>query len=107
MRSLIRQVANEYKANLKRLYGDKLAEVVLFGSYARGDNREESDLDFAVVFRNPNIRSTAEIVKTSVIGSRLSLKYGITISSLPTTLHKKQTSMQGIYQEIRKEGIVI
>ena len=107
MRPLIRQVANEYKANLKRLYGDKLAEVVLFGSYARGDNREESDLDFAVVFRNPNIRSTAEIVKTSVIGSRLSLKYGITISSLPTTLHKKQTSMQGIYQEIRKYGIAL
>jgi predicted nucleotidyltransferase len=104
---LIHQIANEYKANLQNLYGDELAEVILFGSHARSDNRDESDLDFAVVLRNPNTRTTGEIAKISFIGSRLSLKYGRMISSLPVSLHKKQTSMQGIYQEIRKEGIII
>ena len=107
MQPLIRQVADEYKASLQSLYGSELVEVILFGSYARGDNQPESDIDFAVVLRNPNTRSTGEIVKTSAIGSRLSLKYGIPISSLPTTLYKKETSMQGIYQEIRKYGIAI
>jgi uncharacterized protein len=107
MLPIINQVAREYKANCQSLYGDELAEVILFGSYARGDNREESDLDFAVVLKNPDTHTSGEIVKTSAIGSRLSLKYGIMISSLPTTLYKKQTSMQGIYQEIRKEGIII
>jgi uncharacterized protein len=72
-----------------------------------GENREDSDLDFAVVLKNRNLRPAAEIIKTSLIGSRLSLKFGIMISTLPTSLHQKQTSMQGIYQEIRKEGIVI
>jgi len=107
MLPLIHQVANEFKTSLQTLYGKELAEVILFGSYARGNNQEESDLDFAVVLRDPNIRHSAEILKTSAIGSRLSLKYGIMISSLPISLHKKQTSMQGIFQEIRKEGIVI
>jgi uncharacterized protein len=107
MLPLIHKIAQEYKADLQNLYGNQLAEVILFGSFARGDNRDESDLDFAVVLRNPDTRAGAEIGKTSVIGSRLSLKYGIMISSLPTSLHKKQTSMQGVYQEIRKEGIVI
>jgi uncharacterized protein len=107
MLPLIHKIAQEYKADLQNLYGNQLAEVILFGSFARGDNRDESDLDFAVVLRNPDTRAGAEIAKTSVIGSRLSLKYGIMISSLPTSLHKKQTSMQGVYQEIRKEGIVI
>jgi predicted nucleotidyltransferase len=107
MLSIVHQIANEYKASLQNLYGNELAELVLFGSYARGDNRDESDLDFAIVLRDSNTRSAAEIAKTSAIGSRLSLKYGIMISSLPTTLHKKQTSMQGIYQEIRKDGILI
>jgi predicted nucleotidyltransferase len=51
---LIHQIANEYKANLQNLYGDELAEVIFFGSYARSDNRDESDLDFAVVLKNPN-----------------------------------------------------
>ena len=107
MLPIVHQVANEYKANLLHLYGDELVELILFGSYARGDYREESDLDFAVVLRNPNTRSAAEIAKTSVIGSRLSLKYGLMLSTLPTSLQKKETSMQGVYQEIRKEGIII
>ena len=38
MLPFIHQVANEYKANLQNLYGNELAEVILFGSYARGDN---------------------------------------------------------------------
>ena len=107
MHPFIQQVANEYKGHLQSLYGNELVELILFGSYARGDNRDESDMDFAIVLRNPNTRPTAEIVKTSAIGSRLSLKYGIPISSLPITLHKKETSMQGFYQELRKDGIVI
>lgn len=104
---IIHQVANEYKASLQDLYGNELVELILFGSYARGDYHEESDLDFAVVLRNPNTRPASEIAKTSAIGSRLSLKYGLMLSSLPTSLQKKQTSMQGIYQEIRKDGIAI
>jgi len=107
MSPIIRQVADEYKANLRNLYGDELVEVILFGSFARGDNWDESDLDFAVILRNPQTRPSAEIIKTSSIASRLSLKYGLMISTLPTSLEKKQNSMQGLYQEIRKDGIVI
>jgi len=104
---IVYQIANEYKAQLQHLYGNELVELILFGSHARGDNHKESDIDFAIVLRNPDTRTAAEIAKTSTISSRLSLKYGIMLSSLPTTLHKKQTSMQGIYQEIRKDGILI
>ena len=89
MLPIIQQLAKEYKATLKQLYGNELAELVLFGSYARNDFGEESDVDFAVVLRNPDTRVAAEIAKTSVIGSRLSLKYGLMLSTLPTTLQKK------------------
>ncbi len=37
----------EYKVLLSRYY--KLHSVYLFGSYARGTNREDSDIDVAVV----------------------------------------------------------
>ncbi|MCG3108743.1 hypothetical protein L3N51_01028 [Metallosphaera sp. J1] len=33
----------------KKVYGDKLVSVVLFGSYARGEQRRESDIDLLVV----------------------------------------------------------
>lgn len=107
MQKVIEQLAQEYKAVLKELYGDELAELVLFGSYARGEQRNESDVDFAIVFHDAHKRSADDKLKTSALASRLSLKYGLVISSLPVSLHKKQTSMQGVYQDIRKEGIPI
>jgi predicted nucleotidyltransferase len=107
MHPVVNQIAKEYKAVLHELYGNELAELVLFGSYARGDQHEESDVDFAIVLNNPDTRTAGELVKTSPIASRLSLKYGLMISSLPVSLHKKQTSGQGVFRDIRKEGISI
>lgn len=104
---IIHQVANEYKTNLQSLYGNELVEVILFGSYAREDNHEESDVDFAVVLRDHHTMTAADKIKTSIIDSRLSLKYGLMLSSLLTSFQKKQTSIQGVYQEIRKDGIII
>lgn len=104
---IVQQIAQEYKKALQGLYGNDLAELVLFGSYARGDQHEESDIDFAVVLNDTHFRTSNDRQKTSKIGSRLSLKYGLMISSLVINLHKKQTSMQGVYKDIRKEGIVV
>lgn len=107
MHPFVLQLAQEYKTALYQLYGSQLAELVLYGSYARGDQHEESDVDFAIVLHDPATRPSAELMKTSPASSRLSLKYGLMISSLPVSLHKKQTSMQGVYRNIRKEGITI
>ncbi|HEX8277265.1 MAG TPA: nucleotidyltransferase domain-containing protein [Segetibacter sp.] len=107
MLPIVSQLAKEYKESLQTLYGDEFVELIVFGSYAREDQNDESDMDFAVVLRSPETQVAKEIKKTSAISSRLSLKYGIAVSSLPVTHYKKETSMQGIYQEIRKEGISI
>lgn len=107
MLPIIRKIANEYKDQLQGLYKDELVELILFGSYARGDNWEESDIDFAIALGDLYANPTKEIFKIAPISSRLSLKYDMMLSSLPVSHHKKQTSMEGIYQEIRKEGIVI
>lgn len=107
MNALVAKIAKEYKSILSDVYGKELAELVLYGSYARGDQNNESDIDFAIVLRSPSTRPSAELLKTAPLASRLSLKYGLMISSLPVSLHKKQTSMQGLYQEIRKEGIAV
>jgi uncharacterized protein len=107
MNHIVQQIAQEYKTKLQQLYDFELAELILYGSYARGDHHDESDADFAIVLRNPEIRPSAEILKTAPIASQLSLKYGIMVSSLPVSLYKKRTSLQGVYQNIRKEGIII
>ena len=39
----------EFRAGIRSVLGDRLREIWLFGSRARGDNRPDSDYDFLVV----------------------------------------------------------
>ncbi len=107
MLPIVQQIATEFKAELQKLYGDELAELILFGSHARGDFHDESDIDFAVVLKNPATTSTSEIMKVSDLGNNLSLKYGQFVSYIGMPEFKLRQSDLGIYQEIRKDGISI
>jgi hypothetical protein len=44
------EIAGTVAADLRRLYGERLRRVLLFGSWARGDAHPESDIDLLVVF---------------------------------------------------------
>lgn len=39
----------EFSQQVKKVLGDKLTKVILYGSYARGDYRENSDIDIMVL----------------------------------------------------------
>ena len=41
-------ILKRFRAALDALYGDRIERVVLYGSRARGDHREDSDYDVAV-----------------------------------------------------------
>ena len=59
---------------------------------------EESDIDFAVVLKNPTTTSTSEIMKVSDVGNDLSLKYGQLITYIGIPEFKLKQSNLGIYQ---------
>ncbi|WP_435357581.1 nucleotidyltransferase domain-containing protein [Emticicia sp. SJ17W-69] len=107
MLPIVQQIATEFKAELEKLYGDELADLILFGSHARGDFHDESDIDFAVVLKNPATTSTSEIMKVSDVGNDLSIKYGQFITYIGMPEFKLKQSNLSIYQEIRKDGIRI
>ncbi len=44
-------ILRELKTSLESLLGDRLVNIVLFGSMARGDYHDGSDMDVAVIVR--------------------------------------------------------
>ncbi len=94
----------ELKSGLSRLYGDRLKAVVLFGSYARGDYNQNSDLDVMIVLDDFR-RAWDELVRSAELASDLSLKYNVTISR--TFMKEKQWKTGGlpVLHNIRAEGI--
>lgn len=45
----VKPVVDEYLQKLEGIFGTHLREVLLFGSYARGETREDSDVDIMVI----------------------------------------------------------
>ncbi|MBI4906368.1 MAG: nucleotidyltransferase domain-containing protein [Acidobacteria bacterium] len=43
---------SDLRRGLSDLYGDRLVQLILFGSRARGDARPDSDYDILLVFRD-------------------------------------------------------
>ncbi len=48
----IAPILQNFQADLLKVYGKHLQKIILFGSYARGDFRESSDIDLLLLFDN-------------------------------------------------------
>ena len=101
------EILRAVKQQLQRLYGDRLAKVILFGSYARGDFKDGSDMDFLVVLKDDEIGIGEELRYMSAYFPPLIMDYNIYISRHPTTLKLFETSDYHFFRNIRKEGVEI
>ncbi|MCH6573795.1 MAG: nucleotidyltransferase domain-containing protein [Bacteroidetes bacterium] len=52
VRPSVQAALGEARAALERLYGDRLVKVILYGSHARGEAHEESDVDVLFVLQD-------------------------------------------------------
>ena len=100
-------IVSQFKSLLQKLYGERLAKVILFGSYARGDEKETSDIDFLVVLKDKKISTFSEIEKMNSLAYAIMLKYGKVISFVPTTQEKFDSSPNYFYRLVKQEGKTI
>ena len=77
----IQRLLRKLKHGLIQLYGERLKGVYLYGSYARGDFQEGSDLDVMVILSDFE-RAPLELQFTDDLIGDLSLEYLITISPM-------------------------
>lgn len=84
-----------------------ISRVYLYGSYARGDFDEESDIDILVTAQisSGELRQYRKIIAD--INSRLSLKYNVTVSIIlkPESQFNLFSSYVPYYQNVVREGI--
>lgn len=91
---------------LSRLYGERLRKVILYGSHARGEQLEDSDLDIAVILDDFSF-ADKEIAFMSESLSLLSLEFSVTISAIPIREQEYLKRNTPLLLNIKKEGITI
>ncbi len=102
----VEKLLAELKKGLTALYGQRLKAVYLFGSYARGDYEEGSDLDVLVVLKDFD-HAPAELDRTDGLMGELSLKYLITISPIFMREHDWLTADKPLLRNVRVEGVLV
>lgn len=98
-------LSQDVKRVLTDLYGDRLERIVLFGSYARGDFHEESDVDYLVVLKDDDVKSGKEISRMIDVICDLCDQYAVSVSVKPASLKKYTHSELFLYQDARLEGV--
>jgi predicted nucleotidyltransferase len=97
-----KKVFSKVKSNVQQV--DKEAEIILFGSRARGDNRSDSDWDFLILTKLPETRNTISKFKDKIFDAELELEQPI--SAIVHNEDKwKDFEVSPLYQFIQKEGI--
>lgn len=100
----VEQTLSELKNGLAALYAERLKGLYLFGSYARGEARPDSDLDVLVVL--DSIHSyNAEIDHTSELVARLSLDSGISVSRVFISEVAWRSQSSPFLENLREEAI--
>lgn len=46
---MINNLLGQYVEEVRKIYGERLKSVILYGSYARGDFRPDSDIDIMIL----------------------------------------------------------
>ena len=106
MDNKVKAVVIEFGASLKQLYGKRLEQVILFGSQARGDAVEGSDIDVMIVLKG-EVNIGEEISRTSKICSDLSLENDVALSRIFVSSERFAKESNPLYVNVHREGISV
>lgn len=95
----------ELKRALLEHYGDRLVKLILYGSHARGEATEDSDIDVLVVIRDLTFAETrGELWDITEISARFSYNFDTLISIRPVGYEDYKKRMSPLLINVREEG---
>ncbi len=100
----IQRLLAELKKGLTELYGARLKAVYLYGSYARGDYDENSDLDVMIVLDH-YASYWDELMYSAELASNVSLEHNVAISRMIMTEEQWKKGDLPVLRNIRAEGV--
>lgn len=97
-------VIAQLRKGLEELYGDRFRDLLLYGSFARGDAREGSDIDLLLLLDGP-VNLGREITRTVDISAPLSLAHDILLAVMPVDYGAYQRGETAFLRTIRQDAV--
>ncbi len=106
MNKQVQTIITKTQQGIKKLYGEQLDKIILFGSQARGDATPDSDIDILIVLKN-SFNYSQESERISILIADLCLEYNVLISCAFTTSDLLHNYNNAFFRNIRQEGLAI
>ena len=96
----------KFLQEVNKKYSERIDKVILFGSYARGDYTQESDIDLLVVWKGKLLEGWEDLEN---IAADILVEYGVVISLkiVSPEEYKAMIDLQMPFiQTLEREGVV-
>ena len=105
----VRDVVYEYAKDMKHLFGTDLSKVFIYGSYARGDYTENSDVDVMVLVKTPEKEIKNYTDRVSDLAFDYMMRYEVNISPIVKNEEHFNYWVDNLpyYRNVRNEGVLI
>lgn len=105
----LKNVLSDTHNGLRNIFGSKLYNVILYGSYARGEETSESDIDVMALVNLPKSELSEYRRQVSDFSSSLDLRYGVLLSIKlqDTDSFNRYGDTMPFFRNVKKEGISV
>lgn len=107
--SLLKTVKQESTYLVRDLMKDDLVEIVLYGSCARGDYTEDSDIDIALLTKSDRLEVKKYDEELATIATELAMKHFVIVNfiCLPYQEFQEKKTWYPYFRNIETEGEVL
>jgi len=102
----IRDVVLKLETGLKDFYGDRFRGLLIYGSYARGEQWEGSDVDLLLLLQGP-VNPAREILASEAVVYPLSLDSGLLLAVMPADYDAYQRGEGIFFSTIREDAVPV
>lgn len=98
-----------YVAEIQKIYGSHLRRIILYGSYARGDFRADSDVDIMILLDLSDLEAKGYSRQLSCMTYDFNLDNDLDIKPIVKSEEhfKKWAVNYPFYANVQREGVVL
>ncbi len=103
----IEEFSAELVEGLLLALGKKPVSIILYGSVARGDNTEESDVDVAIIVSSKLSDSAQDKLSDFIVDMNLKYDTVFSVIDIDSVEFEKWGNVSPFYKNVKNEGVVL
>lgn len=109
MQQMTQDLIKQYVSAIRDIYGKHIKQIILYGSYARGDFHKDSDVDIMILVDLPDTQIESYSDALSELGFEYNVNHGIWFMPVVKNVQHfgRWCTVYPFYSNVVKEGVTL